>query len=143
LGFIGPLVVLDFLVFWPIVYKPLWKHFVFKFEFLWNSEFSLKSRCSPYNYWSFSLNLWFKVTDLFHLSWNLLQESWFPHVPQTCQNHRPPIFLPIYSKFIFLITSTTSIKINTKFNITITIKRNYTYIKEYSSLFDILELINN
>jgi len=33
LGFIGPLVVLGLLVFQPIVYKPSWDTFVFKFDF--------------------------------------------------------------------------------------------------------------
>ena len=32
MGFIGTLIVLGLLVFWPIVYKPLWDIIVFRFE---------------------------------------------------------------------------------------------------------------
>jgi len=39
LGFIGPLVVLGLFVFRPIVYKPLWHTFVFRFELYENLSF--------------------------------------------------------------------------------------------------------
>ena len=59
------------------------RHICIQIWFLWNSEFSLKSRGSPQNHWSLSLNLRFKVADLPHLSWNLLQVAWIPPVPKT------------------------------------------------------------
>jgi len=49
---------------------------------IWKFKFSLKSRGFPQNHRSLSLNLRFKVADLPHLSWNLLQGAWFPPVPQ-------------------------------------------------------------
>jgi len=56
------------------------------------------SRGSPQNHRSLSLNLRFKVADLPHLSWNLLQVAWFPSVSQ-----KPPIDALHFPPFRFRV----------------------------------------
>jgi len=74
------------------------RHICIQIWVLWNSEFSLKSRGSPQNHRSLSLNLRFKVADLSHLSWNLLQVAWFPSVPK-----KPPIDVLHFPPFRFRV----------------------------------------
>jgi len=47
MGFIGPLVVLGLLVFRPIVYKPMWDTFVFRFELYENLIFLSSLKVLP------------------------------------------------------------------------------------------------
>jgi len=74
------------------------RHICIQIWVLWKFEFSLKSRGSPQNHRSLSLNLRFKVADLPHLSWNLLQVAWFPSVPQ-----KPPIDVLHFPPFHFRV----------------------------------------
>jgi len=90
---------LGLLVFRPIVYKPLWDTFVGRFELYKNLSFLsslevLLRTTNPYLW-----NLRFRVADLPHLSWNLLQVAWIPPVPKTPKS-TSSIFSPFVLGFI-------------------------------------------